>query len=307
MSSTDVPTRMQYQTAASGFIAPVIVVMTAVVALGEPHVGDSLRTGGATPIFFDGFEDAEQFLDLFPLDGSRWSFVQEEPRGNLVSLTTEQVHTGAQALKCYARAYNGVNASKADIGNSLLSFANGDEVWTEAWIYLVGGTPTPNVFLWDLEAPDTCTSVIACPREGTGRLCNSPGRRLYLTGPAGGWLKSDLGKWCRGRNFEQLAGQEVSLPTDTWVRIRTYQRLSDQWDGRMKVWQDDLLVIDAVGITLPREDARYTRLEVGITANGDETNSHILYLDDVRVWNRRPDWYRVTKRRWRYRNDAHRD
>ena len=109
------------------------------------------------------------------------------------------------------------------------------------WVYLVGGGSTANVFLWDLEAPDTCTSAFACPREGTGRICNSAGRRPYLSGPTGSWVKSDLGKWCIPQDFQQIAGQELSLPADQWVRLRVYMRMSERSDGIMKVWQGDSL------------------------------------------------------------------
>lgn len=245
---------------------------------------------GAPPVFSDGFEDADELADLFPRDGSRWTSSQVEPAGNSVELTSEQVHGGTQALKCYAQPYDGRNASKADIATETLTFVVGDEVWAEMWVYLVGGGSTLSVFLWDLEAPATCTTTFACPKKGIGRICNSPGRRLYLSGPQGDWLKSDMGKWCVGQPFTQAPGTEVALPTDEWVRIRAYLQLSEKSDGVMKVWQGDELVIDAVGITLPRYDAVYSRLQVGITANGNESFAHTMYLDDVTVWDASPAW-----------------
>lgn len=268
----------------------VVVVLSAAVG---PACNTRAQAGslGAAPIFDDGFENAATFLDLFPLDVSRWTNFQLQPAGNTVDVTTERVHSGVQALKCTAQAYDGVTASKAGISIGTLPFANGDEAWTEIWVYVVGGAPTPNLFLWDLEAPGTCTTLASCPLVGTGDICSSPGRRLYLSGPTGDWIKSDLGKWCTGVDFQQTPGQELSLPVDQWVRLRTYQRLSVQANGVMKVWQNDDLIIDAVGITLPREDAIYNRLEVGITANGDEANSRVLYLDDVRVWAHAPAWW----------------
>lgn len=245
---------------------------------------------GADPIFHDGFEDADQLADLFPADLSRWTAAQIEPLGNEIALSAEVVHGGLQSLRCLAQPYNGRDASKADIVRELLTFADGDEAWFELWIYLVGGGSPQDVFLWDLEAPDTCTSTFACPEEGNGRICNSPGRRLYLSGPFG-WIKSDLGKWCVGEDFEQDEGAEVPLPLDRWVRLRVFIRLSDADDGVMRVWQDDVLLLDAVGITLPRGDSIYSRLQVGLTANGNEQFPQTLYLDDVSIWAEPPAWW----------------
>lgn len=246
---------------------------------------------GAPPSFVDGFENAATLADLFPANFSRWTGMQQEPAGNTISLSTARVHSGTQSLKCFAQPYDGVHASKADIYNEILHFVNGQEVWTECWYFLEGGHATANVFLWDLEAPATCTSAIACPEAGNGRICNSPGRRLYLSGPDGRWLKSDMGKWCIGQNFEQDAGHEVNLPLDQWVRVRVYMRLLADNTGVMKVWQNDALLINEVGLTLPRADSIYERLQVGLTANGNETAAQTLYIDDVQIWNQPPGWY----------------
>jgi len=208
-----------------------------------------------------------------------------------VELSSEQVRSGTRALKCSARPYDGHVASKADIGRSGLSFVGGDETWIELWLYIVGGHPLGSVFLLDLEAPGTCTSAGACPGKGAGDICTSPGRRLYLSGPSGDWLKSDLGKWCLGKDFYQPAGAGKSLPTDRWVRLRLHVRFSALTDGIMQVWQDDDLVIDARGMTLPRADAVCDRLQVGITANGNEEAATTLFLDDVTVWRMAPWWF----------------
>ncbi len=235
----------------------------------------------ADPIFSDGFENADTLEELGPEDLSRWHGARMTVDGNRIELTTEVVHSGGQALKFVAKPKGeGGDVSKAYIERGGLPFANDDEVWTEMWVYIVGGTDTANLFLWDLEAPDTCILL----------SCQSPGRRLFFSGPDGDWLNSDLGKWWRGKTFRQPQGAEISFPADRWVRVRVYMRLSPETDGIMKVWQDDDLVIDAVGRTLPNSGAVYERLQVGITANGNEHDANTLYLDDVTVWGRDPGW-----------------
>ncbi|NIA15900.1 MAG: hypothetical protein GWP08_17690 [Nitrospiraceae bacterium] len=254
--------------------------------LGVPSGGG----GPASPIFDDGFENADVFEDLFPLDGSRW-FNYIEDTGNTIDLEkTSPVHSGTQSLFCFALKYGGTNASKAMISKDDLTFANGDKVWTEQWVYLLGGTDTLSVFLWDLEAPATCTDAVSCPNEGAGTICNSPGRRLFLSGPTGEWLKSDMGKWCVGDEFFQTPGQELAFPKDQWVRLRVYMELSDTTSGVMKVWQNNDLVLDATGITLPRADSIFSRIQVGITANGNEVDDNTMWVDDVKIWDQDPQW-----------------
>lgn len=223
--------------------------------------------------FSDGFEDASSTDDLFPRDGRRWSQIQcesgDRPARNRVELTSEQVRSGARALKLVAAPYDGRTASKADIVRKGLHFVKGDDVWFTGWFYLVGADDVANVFLWDLEAD---------------RKRNAPGRRLFLQ--SGGLIASDLGKWHSGEKFRQPRGRGTPFPTDKWVRLKVRLHLSDGSDGQLQVWQDDKEVLNARGQTLPTAKAIYNRLQVGITANGNTTHARTLYLDDVVLSNR---------------------
>jgi len=245
----------------------------------------------AQPIFEDGFEDAQTFLDLFPPDGSRWTNYGITLDNNTLDLSQTQVRSGSQSLKCVAMPYDGTTASKAYIANGLLPFVEGDEAWFEAWVFVEGPAPPIDLFLWDLEAPGTCTSAETCPEEGDGSICPSPGRRLYLQYSTGTPIRSDLGKWCLGEDFFQVPGSEVHFPTGQWVRLRVFLGLSSRGEGIMQVWQDDTLVLHNRGYTLPRDDSVYSRLQVGITANGGRLDSVTLYLDDVTIWNTPPVWW----------------
>ncbi len=223
--------------------------------------------------FRDGFETATKLEDLFPRDSSRWHGVQRE-RGpgattNEITLTSEQTHSGANALKCVAYPYDGGTASKADIERGRLHFVRGDDVWFRGWFWLAGRTDASLVFIWDLE---------------TTALHNSPGRRLYLQN--GEWLASDLGKWWTGKTFRQARGHEVRFPKDRWVELRVHLLLSEGGDGRMEVWQDGTKVLDGTGQTLPTARTVYNRLQVGVTANGNRTYPQTLFVDDVAISNR---------------------
>lgn len=253
--------------------------------------GGSSPPAGDVPIirdtFQDDFESAQSESDLFPLDGSGWTGRQRVPETNGIDLTAERSRSGRQSMRFRAAPTADGATSKADLVLERFDLAEGDRVWFEFWIYVVGGTDTRNVFVWDLEAPETCTDETSCPSAGDGSICPSPGRRLFLGGAQGGEWTSDLGKWCRGDPFR--AGVST-LVTDRWVRLRIAVDLSSDASGRFRVWQDDAQVLDATGITLPRPDARYSRLQIGITANGNEQSPNELFLDDVTVTLSDPGW-----------------
>jgi hypothetical protein len=225
----------------------------------------------AEPIgFADGFEHAADLAALFPADGGRWHAAQRQPDSGVVELSPAIVRSGTTALKLYAPAYDGRTASKSDVVRGGLRFVKGDHVWSTAWYHLVGGTDATHLFLWDLEASDKY---------------QSPGRRLYLQ--AGERLASDLGKWeFGGPTFRQPPGGGVAFPKDRWVRVRVHLFLSDGPDGLMEVWQDDVMVLNGSGQTLPTAKTVYDRLQVGITANGNRRDAQVLYVDDVRISNR---------------------
>ncbi len=237
--------------------------------------------------FTDGFELAQSIEDLLAPDGSRWTHVQRTPASNRVEITTERSRSGQRSVRMVAGAYDGETASKADLELERLELREGDRVWVEFWTWMAESAETRNVFVWDLEAPQTCTDGDACPAEGTGSVCPAPGRRLYLSGSDGRAFTSDLGKWCRGATFRAPAS---TFETERWVRIRIDIELQSTANGRLQVYQNDALVLDETGVTLPRADAVYTRMQIGITANGSTTASNELFLDDVSVWTEPPGW-----------------
>ncbi len=261
------------------------------VFAGSALVWSSHPASAQAPVFSDGFEDAETLADLFPPDGSRWTNFGVTTEENYMELSAEQVRSGEQSLKCYAAPYDGMTASKAYIAYQFLELVEGDEGWFQAWFHVESAEPTIDLFLWDLEATGTCTTVEACPEVGEGTICASPGRRLYLQNSPGTPMRSDLGKWCLGEDFVQDPGKAVAFPRNRWVRLRVFIGLSSGGMGIMQVWQDDALVLNHRGYTLPRADSIYDRLQVGITANGSAFNDVTLFLDDVSVWTDAPPWW----------------
>ena len=68
-----------------------------------------------------------------------------------------------------------------------------------------------------------------------------------------------------------------------WVEVKTHIHLSNENDGRVKIWQDGQLVVDANGVTLPLRSAIYSSLEIGISAHSYGNKQAKLWVDDVQV------------------------
>ncbi len=53
--------------------------------------------------------------------------------------------------------------------------------------------------------------------------------------------------------------------------------------GRSKVWQDDKLIVDTNGVTLPLRSAIYSSLEIGISAHSYGNKQAKLWVKDIEV------------------------
>ena len=149
--------------------------------------------------------------------------------------------------------------SKASISSSLLFFEKGDNFWFEAKYYIDGDIPTT---IADFEST---------------YFLENPGPRLIFK-------QNHLAvenKFGDKITYRQPTGQEVDFPTDQWVTVKVHLRYHES-DGIIQVWQDDNLIIDQTGRTIPVSNWIQNKLEIGITATDDETT---LYLNDLRFSN----------------------
>jgi hypothetical protein len=283
--------------AGSRAFARVALAMLIIVAACERSVSDGSDVDDPTgmtgpllpsPAFQETFEAATNVIDLFQASGTRWHGFQIQPATNKIEVTTMRSRTGNQSLLCGAAA--GPGASKADIYLDRFHLTEGDEAWFEWWIWLNDWRYTAYMYIWDLESPTTCTDAVSCPAKGAQTICTSPGRRLYIGGAENRLLASDLGKWCAGEIMQQKPTRAVPFPIQSWVRLRVHIVLRSDITGRLEVWQDDVMVIDARGRTLPRSDSVYERMQIGITQNGSDFVSNAVFVDDVSVWLENPGW-----------------
>lgn len=240
-------------------------------ACAAPHA-ECVLASAAPFRWTDGFEDAATVNDLLPADESRWTSTQLQGNAeNELAIASSPVHGGKASLRTHAGKYDGFTASKADVGKGGLSFGCEQDFWTSVWLFIEGTANTQNVFLLDVEVANDS---------------GSPGRRLFLTGGDAA-LACDAGKFpVPATVVRQPRGQERALAKDQWTHLELHLHLSDdETRGLVEAWLDDVKVLDGTSRTLPLNDVRFDRVQVGLTANGNTEHPHTMFVDDVTISN----------------------
>lgn len=147
--------------------------------------------------------------------------------------------------------------SKASIENTLCHADADDEVVIEADFFIEKGFPFS---LFDFE---------------NKWFNESPGPRLVFRNS--NQLAVEL-KYGTKPDYRQPPGSEQAFPTGRWVRVKVSYVLKSDFTGSIRVWQDNMLIIDQTGKTLPTSNSIQTSLEMGITATSTST---VLYMDNV--------------------------
>lgn len=267
-----------------------LVFMT-LIACTDDSEGE-LPTDQTIAIFTDGFEsENNDFTDLFPPNGSRWSAVQiVNPEGveNEIGLNRDIVLSGNNSLRIFSHQ-SGQTLSKVDIEKGGLNFTPGSKLTIESNFYIASTENIKDVFLMDLECCSCWDPDVA------DNQC--PGIRLIMSGD------DDFLSIERGKILEPTIYQSgVPFPRNEWVNIKWEMILSTNSDGSNKLYINDELVISADGANMPNETtfreefARngiefqlqkplfYERIQVGATANASVSNIE-MYVDDIEIIN----------------------
>lgn len=174
---------------------------------------------------------------------------------NRVEPSEERARTGSQSVRFYSAAKSrSMACSKSSMATDTLHYVKGDDFWFSGWFYIEKGMP---LTIMDLES--------------TWLGQHSGIRILLKDGHPYVELKA-FGKPSWGNN-------DFTVPSNQWVHV-TAHFLLDEKDGKLELWIDDQLVVEGAGQTLPLADTVLNGLEVGISANLEET---ILFLDDIKV------------------------
>ncbi len=171
--------------------------------------------------------------------------------------------TGKMGLRCFCPAVSSeMICTKASLGTGLVYFKSGDTLWFQAW-YRVVGPRYPHT-LADFE----CSYAHM-----------SPGPRICLGEE--GYLEVELKALSKPR-YQQPEGKRLRFPTGQWVCVTAEFQLDTQ-HGRVKLWQDRQLVLDATGPNFPFPSAIIDKMELGISAHSHGTDPATLDVDDVQI------------------------
>ncbi len=223
--------------------------------------------------YSDNFSAYTEIEDLVDGDNKRWSFFQKTREENQLSIDTAIFHSNGKSFKSSAVASSAEQgASKASINKQFMAFWEGETVVIEMWYFIEGTQDAEWLFLFDIEEK---TSI------GAG-----PGMRLAL-------VNNQLLVEHKYPNPNILQKEELEkpFPRNEWVKIRFETKLSQKEEGYVKVWQNDVLIIEQYAWqTLPKDllyavqgtKGMYSQIEFGVTANTPD-NPMTVYVDDIQV------------------------
>lgn len=184
-----------------------------------------------------------------------------------VEPSREQAHGGRQSLKCVCPPKSdSMVCAKASLSTGFIHFVKGEEIWYRAW-YRIDGQTRPYTLV-DIESD---------------LVSQSPGIRVMLFD--GGELGVEL-KALDKPTFRQPALRRKPFPLNQWVEVTWHIHLDDGAAGRVQLWQDGALLVDAAGPTLPFRTAIYNSLEVGISAHSFGDKAATLFVDDIQLTTR---------------------
>ncbi len=180
-----------------------------------------------------------------------------------VAPDAQHVYSGARSLLCVAPAKpSNMVTCKSSLSCPLVYFKVGDDFWYRGYYFAEESLPFT---LMDLECE---------------WIKQHAGIRLCIT--EAGHLEAELKSLDKPR-FRQATASSVIFPMGQWVKVQTQIHLSNESDGHVKIWQDDKLIVDTNGVTLPLGSAIYSSLEIGISAHSYGNKQAKLWVDDVEV------------------------
>lgn len=228
------------------------------------------------PILYDWEDDFSAYgsvAELFPADASGWHHMTAQspafPTVEDYNALFECFVAGrcdfvdnrldllprAPGLRFEAvGATQDVDPSKMSIANRLVCFAKGEDVWVTFNARTGDSLPTT---ILDLESQN---------------LYQSGGPRVVIFD---GSLAVQL-KFADSPVFAQP--EPIPWPANEWVEVTLHLTLDEGEDGAIQLWQDDALVVDTHGRTLPLADIVLNQLEIGISATSDASELEIADL-----------------------------
>ncbi len=217
----------------------------------------------------EDFETIKNVDDLL-LNGN-WEYYQQTEKQNFIEIDTLNAHSGTNCLKIFAVKGN---ISKSDIANNKMAFWEDDILQISAWFYLKGTESLNYVFIFDIEE-DAMVGA-------------SPGIRVAIDD--GGYLVIERKKYGQS-TIRQPEDVKMPFPRNQWVELKIEIDLQQKEKGYIKVWQNNIQLINAENIqTLPKDRLYFTQgtkgmyqsIQIGVTATTSEQDV-TMYVDDIDI------------------------
>ena len=243
-------------------------------------------------LFEDGFETQNNAIDeLFTLDGSRWSLIQQTDPSNAtneISIINNEFSEGQNAIR-FLSYPSDEQLSKIDIEKGGLNIKSGDRVIIQADFYINGNESLENLFLIDLECC-SCWDPDVGDNFGAENQC--PGVRLMMAG-GNDYLSIERGK-IAGTTLRQT---NFTFPRNQWVSVQWEMTLSPNENGLNRLLINGTEVLNESAMNMPnaqifkdtfanegidftlKEPTIYERVQIGATANPTAGNIE-LFVDN---------------------------
>ncbi len=184
----------------------------------------------------------------------------------VVAPDDQRFHGGATSLLCRAAPRpSHMITCKSSLSTPLIYFRKGDDFWFRGWFYSESSRPSS---LMDLECE---------------WLQHHGGIRVFID--EAGFLLVEL-KALDKPKYQQSGSAAAAFPMNQWVEVRVHFHLADDDQGVIQLWQNNQLLIDTRGVTLPLPRIIYSSLEIGISSHSYGDKEAVLWVDDIEVSDR---------------------
>ncbi len=226
------------------------------------------------PIFECDFGDAAVVGDI--QTGLDWDANQTAGSGAITLEASIIPRVGTKSVKCAAPAYD-TTVVRAALQKVDFDFAAYTEAWIEWYLYISAANSYQMLGLLDIEDADHPSGL-------------TPGVSIYMT--ADRMIHAALLRCGSTEVANQVSTAnnpaENAMPTGAWVKMRAYLYFdADPTNGRVRVWRDDVLILDAAMRTMPPGMYITDRIQLGAT-NHEAPVANNVYIADVKVWDEDP-------------------
>jgi Polysaccharide lyase len=224
-------------------------------------IGDS----GENVLWSATFEPGD--LSEWSGDGQGGSYLEN---GTIPAVAaTDVAHKGRFAGKCAVTPALGL----ASVSYVFRRQPSRPEAYYSAWFYL---SPALTVGSW--------LSLVHFNGSHTG-----DGRNVYPTWDVNlypqpsGALVAHLYNFVTQTNVESAS--PLPVPTGRWVHFEVLMRKATQATGRVAVWQDDVLILEADAVVSTEND--WMEWDAGAASNDVTPSPGVVYVDDAAISLRR--------------------